>query len=131
MAGDKRILTEVLLEAAVSKQPDPDLAQMSERLRAALLINSSSSPEACGLADNVEYRATSRWQGLSTKGAQSSISAVFEALSHAPNVPTDFEVEEPEISIQDFQAAMVLTATILRAFEYSDDEPAEAPPDLE
>lgn len=115
MAGDKRILIDLLLEA--SSTPPPIPIDSSERIRAAFLINSSSSPQACSLANEVEYRVTNRHQGLAIHGSERFLSETFEHFSRLTHFPTALKNLEPELDILDFQAAMLLISRILGAFE--------------
>jgi hypothetical protein len=118
MAGDKRILIELLLETSATRQPSSALGHVSERIRAALLINSSSSPEACLQADAIEYQASDGWQGLGIRDAGRSISDMFEHISRISHIPNGLAKAEPDLSVPELQAAMLLVSKILKAFEY-------------
>jgi hypothetical protein len=119
MAGDKRILIDLLLETSDHRIHPSDLHSTSELLRAALLLNSSNSPRSCTLVDGIAYATTTPTtttrQGLAV--ADTLLSDLFDRLAHP--IPPALAEREPDLTPDDWRAAMRVVALILRAFEHA------------
>lgn len=117
MAGDKRILIDLLLETSTHRIAPSDLHSASERLRAALLLNSSNSPQSCTLVDGIALASTDVRQGLAV--GETLLSDLFDRLAAHRPIPPALAEKEPDLTPDDWRAAMRVVAHILRAFDHA------------
>jgi hypothetical protein len=115
MAGDKRILIETLLE-------EPRVS--ADRVRAALLLNSSTSPAACARADLLDYALVDGRSGLVVGQPPRRLSAIVEHLSELDAVPPELLEREPSLTLADLRACARVVGQLLRACERG--EPSDA-----
>ena len=119
MVADKDLFINTLLEMASNAQNPADFEECAQRIRGALLINSSTSPDDLEQADGLAYGGNMSRQGPVLRGTNMLLSDVIEGIANISEVPAEVQEREPDLTLGDLQAALQLTAHILRAFEYS------------
>jgi hypothetical protein len=127
MAGSRLLLIDNLVSLALGEPPqvarDP-----SDYVRASLLTVSSHSPDACAAAERIGYGTyeddTSgtpvQIRSVGVPAAAATLREIVEGLQALPAVPEPLASELPDLTHEDYRAALYAIRCILYALEGSD-----------
>ena len=79
--------------------------------------SSSNSPQSCTLVDGIALASTDVRQGLAV--GETLLSELFDRLAAHRPIPPALAEKEPDLTPDDWRAAMRVVAHILRAFDHA------------
>ncbi|NES85805.1 MAG: hypothetical protein F6K10_32895 [Moorea sp. SIO2B7] len=123
MPSGKQILQSVLAELSQSEQTEDSLDFISDRVRAALLINCSTASETWFTVEKMgwisEYEDDELIkQGLGIKSKRIFLSDLFEYLVEDGIIPESVKRRFPDLSQEEFNDATFIIWHILSSLQY-------------
>lgn len=126
MTIGQHILLSLLSEYTKSKTPSEELEDVSDRLKAGLLLHGSSSNAMWKTVDELtwisvtdEKKNDTKRQGLGLKQQNLPLSDVFDLMTQNSNIPDALKAEYPKLTHEAYQAGVQTIWLLLRALEWS------------
>lgn len=126
MPSGQHILLSLLSEYAKSKTPSEELEDVSDRLKAGLLLHGSSSNAMWKTVDELtwisvtdENKNDTKRQGLGLKQQNLLLSDMFDLMTQSPDIPHALQAKYPKLTNESYEAGIQTIWLLLRALEWS------------
>lgn len=128
MAGHKLLLMETLLGLSLGEEPQMGIGDLSELIRACFLVVSSRSIDSCKAAERLGYETyednstgtPSMMKGVAVPASGLLLREVVEGLMQLKELPEAVAKDLPDLSVEDFKAALYAIHCILYCLEWSE-----------
>lgn len=129
MASGKQILLSLLTDYSQRQTAPDDLENVSQRVKAGLLLHGSTSNAMWKMVDQMSWverlndtegqPSYLESQGLGLKESGLLLSDLFDLTIAKPDIPKDIEDAYPELTPDAYKAGVHMIGLLLRAMEWS------------
>lgn len=126
MPSGKQILIDELFKLSVQELPAEREASVSERVRAALLLHGSHTPDNMDCVSSLSYKKLSNHehgpheqQGIVLNKTGELLSDFISHLANIKAMPEELQAKYPALDTDDYWAALHAVVLILKALEWN------------